>query len=49
MKILILCAAIAYGIWPGDLLPDIAPPLTYADDAVIVGAAVINLLRSKNK
>lgn len=47
MRRFILLAAIAYGIWPLDVIPDVAPPATYADDAVVIVAAIANLLRKK--
>ncbi|HTU26444.1 MAG TPA: YkvA family protein [Pirellulales bacterium] len=33
---LLIGGCIAYFVWPVDLLPDVLPPLTYADDAAIV-------------
>ena len=35
MRILYLIAGLIYDISPVDLMPDIAPPITYADDAVV--------------
>lgn len=51
MKAFIWLAAIAYGISPVDFVPDVAPPVTYADDAVVlIGAAIINnWLRKRGK
>ena len=50
MKAIILLAAIAYGVWPLDLIPDVAPGIGWMDDAVVIAAAIANLLRgSKTK
>lgn len=35
--ILIIVGTIVYFIFPIDILPDVLPPLTYLDDAAVVG------------
>lgn len=51
MKAFIWFAAIVYGISPVDFVPDIAPPVIYADDAVvlILAAIINNWLRKRGK
>jgi len=48
MKIIIFLAAIAYGVWPLDVIPDVAPGIGWVDDAVVLGIAIWNFL-SKGK
>lgn len=49
MRRFILLAAIAYGIWPLDVIPDVAPGVGWVDDGIVIGAAIVNLLRSSKK
>lgn len=49
MRLAYLAIAVIYGISPVDLIPDIAPPVTYADDAVVGIVMMILALRRKGK
>lgn len=48
-RILYLAFAVIYGICPVDLIPDIAPPVTYADDAIVGIVMLILALRRKGR
>lgn len=47
MKLIILFAAIAYGVMPfdGDFLPGVG----WVDDAAVIAAAIVNLLRKRGQ
>ena len=44
-SVLVGLAALAYGVSPIDILPDLLGPIGLADDAAVIGAAVVAITR----
>lgn len=43
--VLVGLGALAYGVSPIDILPDLLGPIGLADDAVVIGAAVVAITK----
>ena len=48
-NMVVMGGALAYGISPLDILPDIVPPITWIDDVVILVMAIRYCLANKQE